>query len=327
MSAESGRKVSVGLGKETTRGTGVAPTYWGKQLDLDFQQKSDKQMNESGLGVLDKYNEAEVFKDTGAGKLSGKVTDRLFGLLLALTAGAAPSTATNADASGNVKDHTFTQSQSNTPLTATVAVKDNNRDERYPLASLSSLELNIATGDWVKFSAEFLSKKPTASAGNTVSYVAENEFKAKHVTVKLAADVAGLAGATAIPLRSMKLSWTKTLDDYMSVGSNDPYDIFLKESEIKGDFTMLFDSITHRDAYLNNTYQVMQVTIQNTDVVIGTAANPKLVLTFYKVGLSDWGLDQGLGNMVEQTIGLQGFYSLSDGKSWGGVLTNLVTSY
>jgi hypothetical protein len=62
-------------------------------------------------------------------------------------------------------------------------------------------------------------------------------------------------------------------------------------------------------------------------VTIGASAKPKLVLTLYKTALSDWGLDQALGNMVEQTLGFQGLYSLSDGKSMDAVLTNTVASY
>ena len=43
----SGRKISVGIGKETTRGTAVAPSYWVKHLDIDFQNKIEKIFNES----------------------------------------------------------------------------------------------------------------------------------------------------------------------------------------------------------------------------------------------------------------------------------------
>ncbi len=324
MPVESGRKIAVGIGRETTRGTAVAPSYWAKHLELDFIQKVEKAYNESSLNVLDKYNAADVMKDWAEGKLGGKITDRSFGLLLAAAAGQ-PLTSVQRGTSG-VYDHTAAQSQSNNSLSLTLALKDLNRDERYALAMLRSLEISAEVGQWAKFAADFLSKKPTAAAGNSVAYVAENEFKAKHLSVKLAANVAGLAGATPIDARMMKVSIDRGVDPYFALGSNDPKDIYAQEVEIKGDFTLLFDSVAHRDAYLNNTNQAMQISLVNSDVTIG-ATNPALVLTFPKVNLSDWGLDQGLSKMVEQTIGFQGLYSQTDGKSWDAVLTNQVAAY
>lgn len=324
---EIGRKVAVGLARETTRGTAVAPAYWAKHLSLDFMQKSDKQYNESGMNVLDKFNESEVMKDWGEGKLEGKISDKTFGLILTSAFGAAPTTTTNADASTLVKDHTFAQNQTSEGATLTVGLKDTLRDERYALGALDSLDLNIEAGQWAKFTATYKTKKPSASAGNTVVYVAENEFKGKFAVVKLAANVAGLSGASAITLRTLKLSINRNVDPYFALGSNDPNNIINKEVEIKGDFVALFDAVTHRDTFLNNTYQAMSITLTNTDVTIGTAANPKLVLTFPKVSFSNWGVDQGLGNIVEQTLGIQPVYSLTDGYTWSSVLTNLVTSY
>lgn len=326
MAAQSGRKIAVGLGLEATRGTAVAPAFWTKHLEVDFQQKADKELNESGLGVLDKYNGATVMKDYAAGKIGGKVGDGTIGAWLSLAFGAKPTTTDNADTNPVVKDHAFAQSQSNQPLSATVALKDVNRDERYAFGSLSKFELKVAVGDWVKFSAELMSKKPTAVA-NTVTYTSENEFKAKHVTVKTAANVAGLSGATARPLSEFNLSVTKSLKDYMAIGSNDPADFFTQELEVAGDFTQLYETNTDRDAYTGESNQVLQVTITNSDVTIGASANPKLVLTFYKVNFTDWQLDQSIGDMTSQTLGFQSLYSLSDVKSWDAVLTNTTASY
>lgn len=325
MAVESGRKIAVGIGKETTRGTTVAPSYWLKHTDVDFVQQAERVFNESGLGVLDKYSSAEIVKDIATGKIGGLVYDRAFGLILSALAGAAPSSVQQGGT--GVYDHTYTQSQVNEQLALTIGVKDVTRDERYAMAMLKSLDLNIAVGDFVKFSADFISKKP-ASASNTVSWIAENTFKAKHVTVKLAANVAGLGAASAIALKTCNLTFDKGVEEYMAVGSNDPNNIFAKELEVKGDFTMLFDAATHRDTYLNNTTQALQITIENTDVIIGSgSASPKLVLTFPNVKLSEWNLDQGLGNMTEQTVGLQALYSLSDTYTWTGVLTNTAASY
>ncbi|MDQ0672937.1 hypothetical protein QFZ36_000498 [Pseudarthrobacter siccitolerans] len=325
--SEIGRKVAYGIGKESTAGTAVAPTYWPKQLEADFMQKSDKEMNESALGVLDKYNSAEIMRDYGQGKIKGKICDKSIGLILASAFGAAPVSSDNADSDATIKDHTYSQSQVSEQLTLTLALKDALRDERYAYGVMSSFDFEAAVGQWATWAADFISKKPTTSAGNTVAYVAENEFKAKHISVKLASTVAGLSGATAISLKDVKFNVSKNAEPWYALGSNDPSKIHTKEVEIKGDFTALFDSATHHDAFFANTNQAMSITLVNTDVTIGAAANPKLVFIFPKVNFSDWGTDQGLGSIVEQSIGFQALYSLTDGYSWNAVLTNAVASY
>jgi hypothetical protein len=326
VAVESGRKVAVGIGRETTRGTAVAAAYWIKHAELDFRQRAEKANNDSSLNVLDAHNASEIVKDWGEGTISGKITDKSFPLILAAAAGQVPTSADNPDTDASVKDHTISQSQLNESMSLTVALKDLNRDERFALAMLRSLEISAEAGDWARFSAELVSKKP-ATASNTVAYVAENEFKAKHITVKLAANVAGLGAAPAVALRTFSITINRNVDPYFGLGQDDPTNIYAKEVEVSGEFTALFDSLTHRDNYLGSGYQAMQITLENTDVTIGSAARPKIVLTFPRVSLSDWDVDQGLGNIVEQTVGVKPLYSLSDGYTWSGVATNTVANY
>lgn len=322
----SGRKVAVGIGKESTRGTAVAATYWVKHLEQNLHPDVTKALNESGLGVLDKYNDSDIMKQLGAGEIGGKITDKSFGLILAAAFGAAPTTTTNSDVSGNVKDHTYAQSQSNQPLTLTLSTKDANRDEQYAMAVLASLDVEVVVGEWAKFKATFISKAP-ANATNTVSYVAENEFKPKHAAFKLASSLAGLNAASAVSIKSFKFTVDRVAEDYPVLGSVDPSDIFSKELQIKGDITLLFDSLTHRTSYLADTEQAARIDLINSDVTIGTAAHPEIKIDFAKIAFSEWSTDEGLDAMVEQTIGFQALYSLSDAKTWQAVITNLVTSY
>lgn len=45
----SGRKIAVGFGKETTRGTAVAPSLWYPRVDMDFDEKIESVENESSI--------------------------------------------------------------------------------------------------------------------------------------------------------------------------------------------------------------------------------------------------------------------------------------
>src|SRR3954471_11314262 len=114
-----GRRVSVGLGLESTPGTVVAPTDWVRQLKCDFQRKTTTVQNESAIGRVEKVSDSAVVEQWAEGKLEGKVCDQTFGYLLYNIFGAV-STANNADASASVKDHTFTVAQNQIAKTLTI---------------------------------------------------------------------------------------------------------------------------------------------------------------------------------------------------------------
>lgn len=325
MSEFSGRKISVGVGRETTRGTSVAPSYWVKHLDLDFQNKIEKIMNESAIGVLDKYSQAEIVKEWAEGKLEGKVTDKTFGLILCAMFGSTP-TSVQRGATG-VYDHTFAQSQVNNGVSLTISRKDGNTNKRYPLAVLNKIDIECVVGEFIKFSAEFISKKGV-TATETVAYTAENEFVPKNATVKMASNVAGIAGASAIPVKSFKLSIERSVEPYYAFGSNDPTEIYNQEFEVKGDMVLRYTDTTYETLWSGNTNQAVDLDIINTGVVIGSGSdNPAVKFTLPEANLSEWEIDQAKDKIVEQTVGFQGLYNLTAAASLTARLTNTVVSY
>lgn len=321
----SGRKISVGIGKETTRGTSVAPTFWVPQLEIDFLDKMDKILNDSVFGVLDKFTQAEIVKQWSEGKIGGKVTDRSFGLMLAAIFG---QTSTPSLHSGEtiVYDHAFTGANSNTGLSLTIARKDSNSNKRHSLVMLKSLEITVVVGEFVKFTAEFVGKLGVTGT-DTVTYALDNEFKAKYATVKLATNLAGISGATAVPLKSFKIMISRNVEPYFVFGSNDPAEIFAKDLEVKGDFVLRYTDGAYNTLWANNTNQYMVVDLLNTDVTLGVATNPELKLSLPKVMLKDWKIDQNKDNMVEQTLGFQGLYDTTAAATILATLTNTVASY
>lgn len=325
MADFSGRKISVGIGKETVRGTAVAPAYWVKHLDLDFQNKVEKIFNESAIGVLDKYSQVEVVKEWAEGKLEGKVTDKTFGLILASLFGAVPVSVQRA--TEGVYDHTYAQNQTNNGLSLTIARKDANSDKRYALAVLNKIDIECVVGEFIKFSAEYISKKGTTVA-NTVAYVAENEFVPKNAIVKFATNLAGIAGATAVPVKSFKLSIERSVEPYFAFGTNEPVEIYNQEFEVKGDMVLRYSDTAYETLWTGNASQAVDLDIINTGVVIGTgASNPAVKFTLPEANVSEWEIDQSKDKMVEQTVGFQGLYNLAATASLTARLTNTIVSY
>jgi len=315
----SGRKVAVGVAKEATRGTAVTPAFWVPQLTVDFQNVSDVVWNNSVFGVLNKNSASEIVKDYAQGKIEGKITDQTFGLFLYAALGSYSSALHSAETL--VKDHTFTQSQTNTPQSLTITRKDGNSDKNYPLAMLKTLEIDVVVGEFVKFSAEFVSKKGVTGT-DTVTYSLENEFKAKYATAKMAANTAGLGAALAIPMKSMKLKIDRTINPYFAFGTNDPAEIFVEEFSTSGEFVLRYTDQTYENYFFNNTVQAISLDLLNTDVTIGTSAHPELIFTLPKADASSWKVDMKPAGIVEQTVGFNGLYDFASSSEITAVLTN-----
>lgn len=112
------RQVSVGFGKESTRGTAVAATAWYPKLSLSFADKVDRVTQESTFGVLDKNSGRYTVKQRGEGDLEGAVYKNLFGHILSNFFGQTPTTTT---VETTAKQHVWTLAQINTHLTHTIA--------------------------------------------------------------------------------------------------------------------------------------------------------------------------------------------------------------
>lgn len=327
MADGSGRLVHYGIAKETVRGTAItAPVFEFMQNDTpDFYNTNKSIQNTATVGVLNDVNAEETDSQWAEGKIPIKVTDKTIGLVL-LAAMGSLSTGSNADGSGNVKDHTITQSQSNTPQSVTLFRKDGNSDQKFALGMLKTLELTGVVGDFIKAVPEFTSKFG-AVATTTPAYVYENEFKMKYATVKMASATGGLSGATAIPVKSFKLTITRDLNPYFVAGSLDPNEIFVQKFGVTAEIVLRYTDQTYETLTFANTTQALLLDLINTDVTIGTSAHPELKITMPTVKIEDWKIDQSLDKMVEQTLSITGMFDLASSSAISMILTNLQTSY
>ena len=169
--------------------------------------------------------------------------------------------------------------------------------------------------------------KVGSSTSQSPSYVSENPFLATHVTLKLASTVAALGTASATAVRAVNLTINKNVEDWQNLGSAEPTDIVNKALTVSGDMELLFDATTQRDYVLNGTKMAALITIENSDVLIGTASRPKLEITLAPMSFRDWGRATGQNDVVTQTVAFDGNFSLSDSKTISVSLVNAQSSY
>ncbi len=319
-----GRRESVGVGKEATPGTAVAPTSWQRHLKLTLDQKTTQAQNTSAMGRVEDINDSAVTEEWAEGSINGKVTDLSHGFFLLNMFGTCTPVLHSTETL--VYDNTFTVNQSALPATLTFARSNPVISRRFALGTLSDYELDVKTGGWAEFTASVMAKTGQTST-ETVSYVAENEFTGKHVTVKIASDSSGLAAATALQLKSIKLKIARKADRFTPFGAIDPTAFDLNSFGVTGEFVLRYTDTTLETLALANTRQALSIALVNTDTTIGTAANPSLTFTMPKVRLTPITLDNSLDQPINQTVTFTAELDSTAGNMIQAVLTNTQNGY
>jgi len=325
-----GRQLQVGFAKEAVRGTAeAAATFWLPFSEGSVEEKVELINDEQALGVIEDTNDAKITKLYSEITAKAALSDKSFPLVLFATLGAL-ATAANPDGA-TVKDHTITVAQSLQHQSLTVFLNDplSGVDYKYPLGMIDSLDLDYEVNKFVQLSLKMRAKKGALIAGGIVpSTTTENLFLPQHFVFKLASTVSGLTAATAIPIKSMKLKFAKALEDDDVLGSKEPVDILIKKISVEGELEAIWQNETDfKNAFLAGTAQAMRIDLKNTDVTIGTAANPQITIDLNKVIFNDLTHAIKVGDVMRQTIQFKGFYNLTDSKMISVKATNLQASY
>jgi hypothetical protein len=319
-----GRRESVGVGIETTAGTGIAPQAWARHLALTLDPKTMVVQNTSAMGRVEQVNDSAVTEEWVEGSIHGKVTDLTFGYFLAnifgLVSAALHPTETT------VYDNTFTVAQSVLPPSLTFARTSPVRSRRFAMGTLTDLEIDFKQNGWTEFIAT-VTAKSGATSTETVAFVAENEFTSKHFALKFASNIAGLTGATPTQVKSLKLKLARKTERFTPLGTIDPVSFDPNDWTATGTIVARYTDTALEDIAFLNTAQAMSIAMVNGDVTIGTSANPGVVFTAPKVRLSPQTLDNPLDTTLSQTFNFNCELDTVAGYALQAVLTNKQNGY
>lgn len=325
MAKHIGRQIKMGIAKESTRGTAATPSHYVKWTSFDHESVPEYANDEGAMGTLVPTTEGHVVAKMAQGGFSANLGDDAIGLILYNLLGGLSSDA-NADASGNVYDHTYSLAESVTHQSLTITTEEPNQELAFALAMIESFELKFELGKLVEYTANFVSQGE-ASASITPSFQTENLFRPQDLTVKLASAKSGLGAASAICVRSLTLKIEKNTEADKCLGNVAPQDFNNREFKITGSMELIFENETYKDYNLDGTARALRIDLVNSGVTIGTAANPQLLIDLNSVQFQEYDRSKGLGDMVTQTLGFVGHYSIGDAEAIEAVLTNLTSSY
>ena len=327
-----GRLNSFGIGKEVTRGTTPASAgFFIAFNEVNIDEKDQKIAQDQALGVIEDSSGMDIVKQWAEGNWKAPITDKHFPLVLLSMLGTI-STTSNPDAGGTVKDHTVTVAQTVQHQSLSLYLKDsaataNAQDYTHALAVIHSLELSYEAGKYIEYTANVKAKKGVQTAV-TATAPGENRFLPQHVVVKLASALSGLTAASAIKIRNLKLKFDDKAEDDAILGDIGPNDYLNKEFSIEGTIEATWDDqASFKTATFAGTTQAMRIDIKNTNVTIGTSANPEIQIDLAKVTFKELTRPWKIGDIVRQTLQFKAHYSASDSLMVTIKCTNLQASY
>lgn len=299
-----GRLTKIGIKRETTRGTPVAPAYWVPVLELGYDDKFEFADNESGYGNIAIASDSQIVKQWAEGDYAGKIFDQSVGAELCALFGQLPTSVQRTTT--GVYDNSYTMAQNNQHASMTVAVAEPNYSGRYPMAMINSWTIQAELGDFIRRTVNLVSKT-SASSSESVAYTNENEFIPKNIIFKTAAVNAAdatLDAATALKVRSINLAIAKNAEALQVLGSNDIDDVANKGLAVTGTIEAYYDDRTYHNLAKNGTHQSGRIEMINTDVIIGTSGTHNPALRFQMPEMVFSFPERGLANNDIQTISI-----------------------
>ena len=273
-----------------------------------------------------------IRNDQGAGTpaLYLSVVTGTFGTAHTLTGGTSGATATGTlvESASAVRYHVFQELQSNNPISYTIYHHSPADEDRAAYGVLETLDLELVSNDWAKFSSKWMAKALASTSAQTPSYTSENAFFGKNVTVKLASVFNSLDAASAVSVERIKLSFNKNIEAYQAVGGTGLTSLHNKQLSVKGEMVLLYSANTQRDYLTNSTDEALRVTIANSAVTIGSAASPTMQFDFPDVFFTTFSTNTDNNGLVRQTLGFVATYDVTRTESVEALLINTrLTAY
>jgi hypothetical protein len=322
-----GRLFAFGLAKESTRGTAIsAATYWLPFDDLSIDEKYDNVVADQAVGIVENsINEYRV-KNYADGSFKVPMMDQSTGLLFLSALG---TQAVSTVATG-VYAHTFTVGETAQHQSLTLFIHDplSGTDYSHANGVIHKMEIDAELKKFVQLSCSARAQKGVSQSTFTPSILSENRFIPQYMSFKYATSVSGLSGATAIALKSIKLTIDENIEDQEVLGNVAPADFLNKEFKVEGQLEAIYQNLTdfkNVSLATPNVLQALGITLTNTDVTIGSASNPTLAITLDQVAFTEYSRPIKVKDLVYQTVKFRATYSTANSEMIKIVLTNTVS--
>lgn len=321
-----GEDVNLGVARETTRGTAETPTAWipGRTPTgirpvvekINIRETKGSGVNSQGSSIVQKRSE---------GDLEFNVRNGSIGFFLLSLLGKVTTSA-----NGAVYDHLFEVLTGNAqfPVLTLGLSQNGQQDYEYETVGVQSLELRTPVDDLVNATVSFVGVSEATHADYTPSF-ADDDYFFRHydITIKIAANVAGLGAASPLKLKEFSLSIANNARVNQNISELNPSDVLAMVLEITGSMKLDYNGETHHDLYDANTSRAMQITLTRSDIAIDTGVNPEIVITMPNVTYNNWTPDRPIDDIVSEGIEFMAHFDDTEGEAINIVVTNEIANY
>jgi len=306
--AHIGRLVDVGIGVESSRGTGVAATFWMPKVTFTHQDRKEDAISETEYGGIWGYGpDGFVTKKFGQGELEAELAVNSFGAIMLATLG----TVSTAGPDGNgAYTHTYTLQNDNSHDSLSIHVSDPIQDKLFEMSMIDSLTVSVNLTDVISYTAAFMSR-PSVDSSSTPSYADDYKFTHKYFSLKVAAATGDLDAASELSVLDFSVTFEKNAELNMVLGSVQPEDIHNKRFNIRGEFTVKYENETQKDYALDGTTRALRFDLTNSDNQIGTTS-PQFRLDLSKVYFDSWEHDAPLDDISTEKLSFVALYDLTN---------------
>lgn len=304
MTKFAGRRGSLALAIEDTRGvppTSASDYFWVPFATMSFKDTVEEAREEQGLGKIADGDSKFVVMKMGEGEVEAQLYDKALGVILSGVLGAIPTSS-----GGNPYTHTYTLQNTNQHQSVSLYWSDPDRNDMYKLGMVDSFQISVEPSGIVNYTIGFKSK--TADEWTSITPVFTSlgsKFLHQHLSVKLAANIAGLAAATPISLKNLELTVNKNTMFDSVMGTVEPEDVLNQQISVEGTLELNLESDTYRDYMLDGTYRSMEI-------VLNGGTSSILTIQMPRVDFSEWEPDYTLNEIAKQSINFKANYDATN---------------
>lgn len=222
-----------------------------------------------------------------------------------------------------VKAHLFTRLNTNSHPSYTFYGSDPVGDEYSAYVMMDSFEMELGSGDYVKFTSAWQGKQLVTASAQSPAYSSDNVFLAKHAEVYFGDAEDDLNAATASTVERFKFSVAKNLEAVQALGSDDVDSFHNKQFGVTGDLEGLYSDTVFREYVADSTKKAARVALINTAATaLVTGVYPSIFVDFMRFSFTEWSRSSDNNGLVRQTMGFTGEYSNNESATMEIVLLN-----
>jgi hypothetical protein len=318
-----GREISFGVGVEGVRGTAeTVADRWVRKTTANVIPRNERVIDDTTFGRLEDAERVRTVRKWNEGDVEGIAHADVMGYFFTNLYGDVDSTLLGS----SVYEHEFTLAQNITHPTLTLFMKDADvRNTRMAGGVVSQLEINAATDDYVRFSADFLAKEE-ASSTDTPTLETEYDWVSRDISLKLASAIGGLGAATPVKVKNLSITWNANAEADWVFGDYSPENIYNKEFSIEGTLTRNYTDQTFEDLYKSQDFRYVEMKMEG-EANLGGANNPTLTLLGNKLQVTDWNRSSTANDLVTEDVSFKLFYNADDEQQSKVTLINLTDEY